>query len=101
MNKEEKKVPVLDLVNYISQHNLSVDMACACIMHNRMQNVEPKAIVFNPKYFEIFKAWVYENYGEEAACKEFYIDGVEIRCERIISGKIMVVEHYPKPKAEA
>jgi len=90
------EVPILNLQNYKRQGNLAVDMVAACIIHERKFNLPVKAVVLNPAYFDMFKLWVEKNYGEETALKEFYLDTVEIRREKIYSGKILMVEYYAK-----
>ena len=97
----KKQAPVLDLVNYTKQHNIAVDMVCVCIMSERVYQREPKAIILSNAYFGIFQKWVKDNYGEETAEKQFFIDTVEIRKETIYSGKSLMIEYYPKAKAEA
>lgn len=98
LNKEKKKqVAPLDLVNYKKQGNLAVDMVCECIMHERMCGREPKAIILHPAYYQMFQAWVARDYGEETCLKEFFIDGVEIRKEKITSGKSLMIEYLSIP----
>jgi hypothetical protein len=90
-----KKQPViLNLSNYQKVGCLAVDMTCAAIIHERKQGIEPKAVVLHPAYYQMFQAWAAKEYGEETAMKEFYIDGVEIRKETLISGKSLMIEHY-------
>lgn len=98
MAKEPKKI---DLNNYQRQGNLAIDMVAACIIHYRSQGIEPKAIVMNPKYYGLLQQWVANTYGEERALDVFYLDTIEIRPEWIFSGKILHVEIWPIPKAEA
>ena len=83
----------LDLVNYKKQGNLAVDMTCEAIMQERMRGKEPKTIILHTAYYQMFQVWVAREYGEETALKEFYIDGVEIRRERISTGKSLQIEY--------
>lgn len=96
-----KPKPVIDLKNYKRQGNLAIDMVAACILHYRGQGVEPRAIVMNPKYYGILQQWVAATYGDECVHDKFYLDTVEIRMEKIFSGKILHVEMWAKPIAEA
>lgn len=92
----------LDLNNYEKQGNLAIDMVAACIIHTRQQGIEPKAIVLAPAYWGLLQQWVEDKYGTEIAVgAEFFLDTVEIRKESFISGKILHVEFWPKPIAEA
>jgi hypothetical protein len=95
------KVQPLDLDNYQRQGNLAIDMVVACCLHYRRLDFPIKAIVLNPTYYGLLQKWVQAKYGEEAAESDFFIDTIEVRKEKFISGKILYVEHYPKPKAEA
>lgn len=92
----KKQPEPLDLVNYKKQNNLSVDMTCECIMMERMVGREPKAVILNKSYYQMFQVWVIEKWGEEYAYRDFYIDGVEIRQETIHSGRSLMIE-YMKP----
>lgn len=92
---------VIDLNNYTRQGNLGIDMVVACIQHYRRQGVEPRAIIMNPKYYGLLQQWVAEVYGDEHVLDRFYLDTIEIRAEKIFSGKILHVEMWPKPTAEA
>jgi hypothetical protein len=76
-------------------------MVAECILHYRRQGIEPKAVVMNPKYYGLLQQWVAERYGQERVMDYFYLDTVEIRSEKIFSGKILHVEFWPIPKAEA
>ena len=91
-----KELTPINLQDYKKQGNLAVDMVCACIIHERKFNMPIKSVVLNPAYFDIFKKWVEKKFGEETAQKEFYIDTVSIRKEKIYSGKILMVEYYAK-----
>jgi len=97
----KKHVPVLDLENYQSQHNIAIDMCAACIIHERKYGRPIKAIILSPAYWSILKKWVFNNYGEEAVEKEFFLDTVEIRKEIIYTGKTLLIEYYKTIKAEA
>jgi hypothetical protein len=90
----KKNVPVLDLENYQKQNSIAIDMCAACIMHERKFNRPIKAIILSHAYFGILKKWVHDNYGEETAEKEFFLDAIEIRRERIYSGKTLLIEYY-------
>lgn len=96
-----KQPPKIDLNNYQKQGNLAIDMVAACILHYRKQGIEPKAIVMNPKYYGLLQQWVAEKYGEEHVLDMFYLDTIEIRAEKIFSGKILHVEMWATPVAEA
>jgi hypothetical protein len=100
LNREKKERIALDLNNYKKVGCLAVDMTCEAIMHTRRQGIEPKAIVLNIAYYQMFQAWVVSMYDEEIALKEFFIDGVEIRKERFTSGKSLMIEYY-KPAADS
>ena len=89
-----KKLPVIDLNNYQKQNNIAIDMCAACIIHNRKYGLPLKAIVLSKAYFDILKKWVNDNYGEETAEAEFYLDGVEIRKETVWTGKTMLQEYF-------
>jgi hypothetical protein len=91
----------LDLNNYQKQGNLAIDMIAACIIHTRKQGIEPKAIVLAPAYYGLLQQWVADKYDHETAEAQFFLDTVEIRRETFISGKILHVEFWPKPIAEA
>ena len=41
----------------------------------------------------MFQAWVRKEYGEETAEKEYFIDLVQIRREKISTGKSMMIEY--------
>jgi hypothetical protein len=97
----EKKIQPFDLDNYQRQGNLAIDMVAACCIHYRKMDFPIKAIVLNPVYYGLLQQWVASKYGEEAAESDFYIDTIEIRKEKIFSGKTLHVEHYPTPKAQA
>ncbi|HXR84331.1 MAG TPA: hypothetical protein VN722_08485 [Hanamia sp.] len=84
----------IDLNNYQRQGNLAIDMVAACIIHERKFNMPIKAVVLNSAYFDMLKAWVKKTYGEQTAEKEFYLDTIEIRKEKIFSGKSLMVEYY-------
>lgn len=94
--KEKKQPEPLDLINYKKQGNLTVDMVCECIMHERLCGREPKAISLNKAYYQQFQIWVIQAWGEEFAFRDFSVDGVEIRQEVIRSGKALLIE-YMKP----
>ena len=96
----KKNPQVLDLDNYQKVGNLAVDMSVAAILNERGRGLNPKTIILHPAYYQMFQAWVLREYGEETALKEFYIDTVEIRKERISSGKSLLIE-YHKPAVEA
>lgn len=99
LNKEKKRAPQpLDLVNYKKQGCLAVDMTCVAIMEERMRGKEPKTIILHTAYYEMFQAWVAREYGEETAMKDFFIDGVEIRRERISTGKSLQIEYLEPVK---
>lgn len=89
----------LDLNNYKRQGNLAIDMVANAIIHERKFGREPKAIILSPAYFDLLKSWVEKTYGEEATLKEFYLDTVEIRKEKIYSGKILFIKHYKNHEA--
>lgn len=91
----------LDLADYKRQGNLAIDMVAECIIHYRRLGMNPKAVILNPAYYGVLQQWVEKEYGGAVVDQDFALDGVEIRRERIISGKILNVEVYPKPKAEA
>jgi|GEM_PF-2169221 len=101
MSQVTCEAKILDLTNYERQGNLAIDMVANCIIHYRAHGINPKAVYLNPSYYGLLQKWVEETYGEYVAQQEFSLDGVEIRRETIISGKILNVEFYPKPKAEA
>lgn len=97
----KKNVPVLDLENYKPQHNIAIDMCANCIIHERRYGKPVKALILSSAYFGILKKWVADNYGEETALKDFFLDTVEIRCERIYSGKTLLVEYFQVEIAKA
>ena len=88
-----KTPPLLDLGNYQKQHNIAIDMCANCIIHERKYGKSVKAIILSSAYFSILQKWVEQNYGEETVEKEFYLDGVQIRKEFIISGKSLLIEY--------
>ena len=88
-----KTPPILDLEHYQKQHNIAIDMCAACIIHERKYFRPIKAIILSNAYFSILQKWVEENYGKETVEKEFYLDGVQIRKETIISGKSLLIEY--------
>jgi hypothetical protein len=99
LNKEKRTATRLDLDNYKKVGCLAVDMTCEAIIYTRKQGVEPKAIILHPAYYQMFQAWAAKEYGEETALKEFYIDGIQIRKETLISGKSLMIEYYkPTPQ---
>ncbi len=91
----------IDVNNYTRQGNIAIDMIVACIQHYRKQGVEPRAIILNKQYYGILQEWVEKEYGEEKVLDKFYLDTIEIRMEKIFSGKTLHVEMWPMPKAEA
>jgi len=94
MEKAEKKTPQeLDVVNYKKVGCLAVDMSVAAIMHERARGKDPKAIILHPAYYEMFQAWVRKEYDEATAEKQFFIDLVEIRKEKISTGKSLLIEY--------
>ena len=95
----KKNFPTLDLQNYTKQHNIAIDMCAMCIMVERQQNRAIKAIVLSTAYFNILQKWVKDNYGEETAEKEFYLDGIEIRKEKIYTGQTLLIEYHKKAEA--
>lgn len=101
MSQATCETKTLDLTNYERQGNLAIDMVASCIIHYRAHGINPKVVYLNPAYYGLLQQWVEETYGEFVAQEEFSLDGVEIRKEKIISGKILNVEFYPKPKAQA
>lgn len=96
----KKQPQILNLENYKKVGCLAVDMSVAAIINERKRGLRPKAIILHPAYYQMFQAWVEREYGEETALKEFYIDTVEVRKERISSGKSLLIE-YEKIIAEA
>ena len=94
LNKEKRPVTNLDLDNYEKVGCLAVDMTCEAIIHTRKQGIEPKAVILHPAYYQMFQAWAAKEYDEETALKEFFIDGVQIRKETLISGKSLMIEYY-------
>ena len=90
----------LNLNNYEKTGNLAVDMVCAAIIHERRRQMYPSIIRLNSKYWDLFRRWVVENYGEETLQKEFSIDTVDIKKEVMYSGKTLTIEHH-KPIAIA
>jgi len=97
----KKNVPVLDLENYQKQGNIAIDMCAACIIHERHYGRPIKAIILSAAYWSILKKWVFDNYGEEAVEKEFFLDTIEIRKEIIYTGKSLLIEYYKPIVAEA
>jgi hypothetical protein len=98
IGKQKKPKEPLDLVNYKKQGNLAIDMCAECIMYERQRGKNVKAIILHPAYYQMLQAWVAREYGEEAAMKEFFLDFVEIRKERITSGKSLLIEYYEPEK---
>lgn len=88
-----KQPPVLNLENYVKQNNLAVDMVCSAIIHERRRGMYPKCIRLNKAYWDMFRKWVFDNYGEETVEKEFFIDHVEIKKETMYSGKRLTIEN--------
>jgi len=93
MKQEPKKPTPFDLENYTKVGCLAVDMSVAAIIHERRRGKDVKAIILHPAYYEMFQAWVRREYGEETAEKEFIIDLVQIRREKISTGKAMMIEY--------
>ena len=88
--------PVIDLENYRSQKSIAIDMCANCIIHERKAKRPIKAIILSKNYYDILKQWVANNYGEEIAEGEFYIDTVMIRQETIYTGKTLLIEYFKK-----
>ncbi len=87
----------LDIYNYKKQGNVAIDMIAACILHERRYSMPIKSIVLNNQYMGILKEWIEKQYGQEVASQDiFYFDTVEIRAERIHTGKILNIEYYRK-----
>jgi len=86
--------PVIDLEHYQKQHNIAIDMCAACIIHERKYFHDVKALILSNAYFNILKEWVARNYGDEVAEKDFFLDGVEMKKESIISGKTLRIEYF-------
>lgn len=77
----------INLSNFKETGCLPLDMAARCIIHYRQRGKYVNEIVFSKAYYDILKRWTAKNIGEEDAEKEFYLDGVKIRQETIISGR--------------
>ena len=93
MKAEQKSPTPLDLVNYKKVGCLAVDMSASAIIHERRRGKDVKAVILHPAYYQMFQAWVRREYGEETAEKDFFIDLVEIRKEKISSGKSLMIEY--------
>ena len=87
--------PVLDLNNYQSQGNISIDMVANAIIHERKQGCNPDLITLNIPYYAMLKAWVYKNYGARKAKAAFYLDGVKIELDEWNKKRPLQV-HYIK-----
>ena len=98
MKKEQKAPDPLDLGNYKKVGCLAVDMSVEAIIHERRRGKDVKAIVLHPAYYQMFQAWVRREYGEETSEKDYFIDLVAIRQEKISSGKSLMIE-YAKEEA--
>lgn len=92
---------VLDLNNYQKQHSLAIDMVANCIIHERRRGMNPKAIILSSAYYDMLRKWVHDTYGEETAQKEFFLDTVEIRREKIYSGKSLLIEYWKPETSQA
>jgi hypothetical protein len=88
--------PVIDLENYRSQKSLAIDMCANCIIHERRAQRPIKSIILSHSYYQMLKKWVADNYGEEIAEGEYYIDTVMIRQETIYTGKTLLIEYFKK-----
>lgn len=88
--------PVIDLENYKRQNSIAIDMCANCIIHERRAQRPIKAIILSKSYYDILKQWVANNYGEEIAEGEFYIDTVMIRQEKVYTGKTLIIEYFKK-----
>ena len=90
----KENFPTLDLTNYQRQGNISIDMCADCIIHERKHGKHVKALHLNRVYFAMLRQWVFENYGEEAAIADFYLDTVAIVQEPKKTDNPLRVEHW-------
>ncbi|MFL5809337.1 MAG: hypothetical protein ACJ749_07425 [Flavisolibacter sp.] len=89
--------------DYERQHNLAVDMCAACIFHYRKLHRPLKAIYLSPRYYSLFRHWVGEKFGLEAALTMGYkFDDVNIEEGSKFQQQNLSVEFWPETiQAEA
>lgn len=97
MKTDNTIYPFNILTDYERQNNLAVDMCAACIFFYRKRNRAVKAIYLTPRYYALFRHWVGEKFGIEAALtKGIQFDGVNIEEGSRLQTENLVVEFWPE-----
>jgi hypothetical protein len=92
----QQKRPFNILTDYEPQNNLAVDACAAAICFYRKRNRPLKAIYLTPRYYALFRHWVNDKFGLEAAMlKGYQFDNVNIELGSRMQAQSLSFDFWP------